>query len=498
MDLDVLSTSCPVTHPPPSPSPRDDIVPYFKTEPGLPQLHLEGNRLVLTCLAEGSWPLEFKWMHDDSELTTYTSEYKYVIPSLQRLDAGFYRCVVRNRMGALLQRRSEVQVAYMGNFMDTDQRKMVSQGHAAVLNLLPITSCPRPQVTWFREGHKIIPSHRIAITLENQLVILAATASDAGAYYVQAVNERNGENKTSPLIHLSIARDVGTPEAVAPVIVIPPSNRSVVAGSSETTLECIANARPVEELSVTWKRNGVRVTSGLHSFGRRLTISTPTSSDIGEYVCEAALPGSAFEPARAKAFLSIIEPPYFTAEPESRILVEVEETVDIVCGAMGAPLPTLRWFKDAVSINKLQHPRYQVLSSGGLRVQKLRPEDSGIFQCFASNEGGEVQTYTYLAVTSEYYALQSRASQSWRHGHVRKCQCLLTRAPASRARSLPLWSLDFPALEHAALLRHRDRPPFFWTELERLLSEHLVPSPFLLTFFPFFIFILYFSFIEQL
>ncbi|KAJ8792704.1 hypothetical protein J1605_019524 [Eschrichtius robustus] len=92
----------------------------------------------------------------------------------------------------------------------------------------------------------------------------------------------------------------------------------------------------------------------------------------------------------------------------------------------GAPLPTLRWFKDAVSINKLQNPRYQVLSSGGLRVQKLRPEDSGIFQCFASNEGGEVQTYTYLDVTSEYYALQSRASQSSAHGHVRKCQCLFS------------------------------------------------------------------------
>lgn len=57
---------------------------------------------------------------------------------------------------------------------------------------------------------------------------------------------------------------------------------------------------------MTWKRNGVRVTSGLHGFGRRLTISNPTSSDTGVYVCEAALPGSAFEPARAKAFLSII------------------------------------------------------------------------------------------------------------------------------------------------------------------------------------------------
>ncbi|XP_058567902.1 protein sidekick-1 isoform X2 [Neofelis nebulosa] len=379
---------------------QDDVVPYFKTEPGLPQIHLEGNRLVLTCLAEGSWPLEFKWMHNDSELTTYSSEYKYIIPSLQRLDAGFYRCVVRNRMGALLQRRSEVQVAYMGNFMDTDQRKTVSQGHAAVLDFLPISSCPRPQVTWFREGHKIVPSSRIAITLENQLVILAATSGDARVYYAQAVNERNGDSKTSPLVHLSVAGDAGAPETVAPVIVIPPGNRSVVAGSSEITLECVANARPVELLSVNWKRNGVRVTSGLHGFGRRLTISNPTSADTGAYVCEATLTGSTFEPATAKAFLSIIEPPYFTAEPERRILVDVEETVDIVCRAMGVPLPTLQWYKDAVSIGKLHNPRYKMLASGGLRIQHLRPEDSGIFQCFASNEGGEIQTHTYLDVTN--------------------------------------------------------------------------------------------------
>lgn len=38
-------------------------------------------------------------------------------------------------------------------------------------------------------------------------MILAATMGDAGAYYAQAVNERNGENKTSPLIHLNIARE---------------------------------------------------------------------------------------------------------------------------------------------------------------------------------------------------------------------------------------------------------------------------------------------------
>ena len=34
-------------------------------------------------------------------------------------------------------------------------------------------------------------------------------------------------------------------------------------------------------------------------------------------------------------FFLFKEPPYFTAEPECRILAEVEENVDIVCEAMG-------------------------------------------------------------------------------------------------------------------------------------------------------------------
>lgn len=36
-----------------------------------------------------------------------------------------------------------------------------------------------------------------AITKDNTLVILSSVAPDAGRYYVQAVNDKNGDNKTS-------------------------------------------------------------------------------------------------------------------------------------------------------------------------------------------------------------------------------------------------------------------------------------------------------------
>ncbi|XP_039991071.1 protein sidekick-2 isoform X1 [Xiphias gladius] len=379
---------------------QDDVPPYFKTEPVRSQLHLERNRLVLTCMAEGSWPLEFKWIHNSTELTRFSLEYRYLIPSLDRSHAGFYRCIVRNRVGALLQRRTEVQVAFMGSFEEGERTQSVSQGEGAVVPAPRIRSFPQPQVTWFRDGRKIPPSSRIAITLDNTLVILSTVAPDAGRYYVQAVNDKNGENKTSQPITLSVENVGGPADPIAPTIIIPPRNTSVVTGTSEVTMECVANARPLIKLSISWRKNGVLVTSGLSDFNRRLTILSPVVSDSGYYECEAILRSSSVPSVSAGAYLHVLEPPQFIKEPEKHITAEMEKVVDIPCQARGVPQPDIVWYKDALPIDPVKTPRYRVLVGGSLQVNGLLPDDTGMFQCFARNLAGEVQTNTYLAVTS--------------------------------------------------------------------------------------------------
>uniref|UniRef100_A0A8C2AU65 Sidekick cell adhesion molecule 2b n=1 Tax=Cyprinus carpio TaxID=7962 RepID=A0A8C2AU65_CYPCA len=378
----------------------DDVPPYFKTEPVPSQLHLERNRLVLTCMAEGSWPLEFKWIHNDTEITRFSLEYRYLIPSLDRSHAGFYRCIVRNRVGALLQRRTEVQVAYMGSFEEGERTQAVSQGEGAVIPAPHIRCFPQPQVTWFRDGRKIPPSSRIAITLDNTLVILSTVAPDAGRYYVQAVNDKNGENKTGQPITLSVENVGGPADPIAPTIVIPPRNTSVISGTSEITMECVANARPLIKLSISWKKDGVPVSSGLSDFNRRLTVLSPVVSDSGFYECEAVLRSSSVPSVSAGAYLHVFEPPQFVKEPEKHITAEMEKVVDIPCQARGVPQPDIVWYKDAVPISPVKTPRYRVLAGGSLQVNGLLPDDTGMFQCFARNQAGEVQTNTYLAVTS--------------------------------------------------------------------------------------------------
>ncbi|NXJ70226.1 SDK2 protein, partial [Rostratula benghalensis] len=378
----------------------DDVSPYFKTEPVRSQVHLEGNRLVLTCMAEGSWPLEFKWLHNSQELTKFSLEYRYMITSLDRTHAGFYRCIVRNRMGALLQRQTEVQVAYMGSFEDSETQQSVSHGEAAVIRAPRIASFPQPQVTWFREGRKISPSSRIAITLENTLVILSTVAPDAGRYYVQAVNDKNGDNKTSQPITLTVANVGGPADPIAPTIIVPPRNTSVVAGTSEVTMECVANARPLMKLHIIWKKDGVPLSSGISDYSRRLTILNPALGDSGYYECEAVLRSSSVPAVAEGAYLSVLEPPHFVKEPERHITAEMEKVVAIPCQAKGVPPPEMAWYKDAALIHLEKLSRFQLLADGSLQISGLVPDDTGMFQCFARNAAGEVQTTTYLAVTS--------------------------------------------------------------------------------------------------
>lgn len=81
-----------------------------------------------------------------------------------------------------------------------------------------------------------------------------------------------------------------------------------------------------------------------------------------------------------------------------------------MCVSAGVPQPDIVWYKDAVAIDPVKTPRYRVLVGGSLQVNGLLPDDTGMFQCFARNQAGEVQTNTYLAVTSESATAASGAA----------------------------------------------------------------------------------------
>lgn len=64
-------------------------------------------------------------------------------------------------------------------------------------------------------------------------------------------------------------------------------------------------SRPLIKLSITWRKNGVPVSSGLSDFNRRLTVLSPALSDAGYYECEAVLRSSSVPSVSAGAYLHV-------------------------------------------------------------------------------------------------------------------------------------------------------------------------------------------------
>uniref|UniRef100_A0A8C4ZXH8 Sidekick cell adhesion molecule 1 n=1 Tax=Gadus morhua TaxID=8049 RepID=A0A8C4ZXH8_GADMO len=392
-----------------------EVAPYLRGSGAGQQVVLEGNRMVLTCLAGGSWPLQYRWSLNN----TFTSDWTLPLPSVSRTMAGLYQCVVRNRMGTLLSKKTDVKVAFLGEFTEEEQRRTVTQGKAAVISPPALASYPSPLVTWYRDGHKINPSDRIAISLDNQLVVLATTAADAGRYHVEAVNELTGENATSPAVYLSVSGNTrllisGSPWQPVPAV------------SIAFLLPLISRARrPVDRLVLSWRREG-RWLAG----GRRLVIPAPVLADSGVYVCEALLSNSTLRTAEARAHLTVMEGPSFTSLPKRKTLAELDKNVEIPCLVTGTPQPRMEWFKDAVPLSRLANPRYKVAAATGLTVRRVQPEDGGIYQCVARSAAGEVQAHTHLQVSSVAPAFISPPThQAVTEGNAALFTCQASGAP---------------------------------------------------------------------
>lgn len=64
--------------------------------------------------------------------------------------------------------------------------------------------------------------------------------------------------------------------------------------------------RPLVKMSITWRKDGAVVNTGIRDFGRRLVISLPAVSDSGYYECEASLRSSSVPSVTAGAYLHVL------------------------------------------------------------------------------------------------------------------------------------------------------------------------------------------------
>ena len=82
-------------------------------------------------------------------------------------------------------------------------------------------------------------------------------------------------------------------------------------------------------------------------------------------------------------------------------LGEIGKELEIPCEVVGEPTPNVTWYRDATPLRDIPAVRYSVNPhNNSLHINYMRREDSGMFQCSASNEAGYITGYSWLRVKS--------------------------------------------------------------------------------------------------
>ena len=84
------------------------------------------------------------------------------------------------------------------------------------------------------------------------------------------------------------------------------------------------------------------------------------------------------------------------------------------CRARGVPNPSVEWMVDGEAVQSVDL-RYEVLNEGTLKIINVTRSDAGIYECIATNEGGQMHANTTLQVKCEISSLWNVIYISLKH-----------------------------------------------------------------------------------
>lgn len=281
-----------------------------------------------------------------------------------------------------------------------------------------VTANPKPRLTWFKNGQRIVPSgdkYETSYT-NNQasLRVKRCEPRDSG-YYTLLVENIQGCQVSSAILAIEPAQE--TPiiqrieepvdeasKALAPAFVRVFQDREVTEGKM-TRFDCRVTGRPYPD--VQWFINGNPVRDDLthkilvnESGSHSLMITNVGKFDAGVVTCVAR---NKTGEIAAQAKLIVLEKEQVVApkfvERFTTVNVKEGEPVTLHARAVGTPIPRITWQKDGANIAPRQDVQIRV--EGGettLDISRAKASDAAWYQCTAQNVAGSTATRARLFV----------------------------------------------------------------------------------------------------
>ncbi|XP_046813663.1 Down syndrome cell adhesion molecule-like protein Dscam2 isoform X11 [Vespa crabro] len=399
----------------------ESMGPVFVKEPPNRVDFSNGTGAVVECQARGNPQPDIIWVRGDGTAVGDVPGLRQVLPNgnlvfppfraedyRQEVHAQVYSCLARSPAGSVHSRDVNVR-AVVAQYYDTDVNKEYAiRGNSAILKcVVPSFVADFVKVlSWHTDqGEEFVLSD----DFDGKYLVLPS-----GELHIRDVGPEDGYKTYQCRTKHRLTGETRLSATKGRLVITEPasSTRPQLSGSSDllrfsasslksVTLLCPAQGYPVplyrwyKFIEGSSRRQPVQLNDRVRQVSGTLIIREARVEDSGKYLC---IVNNSVGGESVETVLTVTAPLAAEIEPSTQT-VDFGRPATFNCNVRGNPIKTISWLKDGKPLG-LEEPV--------LRIESVKKEDKGMYQCFVRNDQESAQATAELKLGGRFEPPQIR------------------------------------------------------------------------------------------
>ncbi|XP_026825566.1 Down syndrome cell adhesion molecule-like protein Dscam2 isoform X10 [Ooceraea biroi] len=446
----------------------ESMGPVFVKEPPNRIDFSNGTGAVVECQARGNPQPDIIWVRSDGTAVGDVPGLRQVLPNgnlvfppfraedyRQEVHAQVYSCLARSSAGSVHSRDVNVRAVVTQPYNPEILTEYVIRGNSAILKC-SIPSYIAEFVTveaWIREDKEVYLPEDPAVVQDGKYLVLPSGElhiRDVGpedgykTYQCRTKHRLTGETRLSATKgRLVITEPIGSK---APAFAGDAKLSLLVRRANmDVSLPCNAQGHPppvsrwYKFIEGTSRRQPVQLNERVRQVSGTLIIREARVEDSGKYLC---IVNNSVGGESVETVLTVTAPLTAEIEPSTQT-IDFGRPATFTCTVQGNPIKTISWLKDGKPLG---------LEDRVLRIESVKKEDKGMYQCFVRNDQESAQATAELKLGGRFEPPQIRqafAEETLQPGPSMFLNCVASGNPTPEIT----WELDGKRLSNTERLQ---------------------------------------------